>query len=848
MERLSVSGPISDTDFRRQMDMLANAYQELYASLPKREEDILSTKSFKRQSTVRGVKLRSEFRKLDDDMVSSRKRSRTVRTRMISQTSMIGMEVHPDSCFSVDSSSSLAVSMERALIIVFMIDFAYVPFAVAWDLAETPVSMAYLAFAIAFWSIDFIVSVLLRHPVTDVNNFSASKRPCLRPRHVFDLVLIFSDLVYLAFSLVYRPGSSKRSIITRMLPLYRLSRLSRAWSVLAYSKTLGMMSAGDSNGPFTALFLRMLLAFTALNHMLSCVWYMMGAGADSDTGVSWLIFPQFYESQGTLEGSGRGFQYLTSMQFALSLTTPSTSYVWPQNSVEKTTAVIVTLMGIFITALVTSQLSAKLVRLQTSKREQMDREDRLTRFFHENQVPHNLAQHVHSAIVEKATAATKLTAHNLPELGMLPTSIRSDLLWSLFSRILLRHTLFASWMPVFPEVVEELCFKVLCQKVFPRGEEIFKKLGSGEYFYVVQNGFLKYAIDDFELRAEIPVSRQNWVSMVALWCEWTYNGYLIATSSCELCALNAKSAVEVFCLCPEAMIDTLRFAQAYASLTSAEIPGVYPELDIPHERVLLAMSDFSKISISSSLLSSGERAKLPNNTCLLSDIDNGKCVVSLENDGSALRTVPVLVFEIRRLDQERTLYKIATSDSGAFSPCFLLPTCKAAPGKGDPLADTAAEFFRLRLPGLQGIPRIADTFETSSRWNSGRYGIPTLYVKTTLQIEMPQCGQVEADMVEVISESFCLWYRQLNSHFKKTDVFPGLDADNEVIIYAWLSHRDADWFKNINVEVVQRWLNTLDYGDCATEAALHLGPVTRRKSLEIKEMKGKYAAGDTISM
>lgn len=291
------------------------------------------------------------------------------------------------------SKDSLKMTMEYLLLLILLIDFTYMPIMVAWNAPDTGAFLVYLSFAIIVWTADIVVQ-LRRYPRSKNSTYRTSVAMMLafvtkyRAKLSFSVAMVLADVLLL----ILISNESAQGSAIRCLCLVRLLRLLRAWSVQAYSSSL------ESRWPFSSLCLRLLMIVVSILHIVSCLWYVLGAEIASDTGASWLALPQFSQADGALEDGGRHYQYLTSLEFAVSLMSPAGSNIRPQNSAEKIVAIMITLMDVFIVSLVTSQLSAKFVRVQASKREQLDREDRLNRFFIAQRVPWKLATQVRSAI------------------------------------------------------------------------------------------------------------------------------------------------------------------------------------------------------------------------------------------------------------------------------------------------------------------------------------------------------------------------------------------------------------------------------------------------------------------
>merc|ERR1719410_1542173 len=97
------------------------------------------------------------------------------------------------------------------------------------------------------------------------------------------------------------------------------------------------------------------------------------------------------------------FQYLTALHWAFTQMTPGSMSVVPQNSIERAWNILCLILGLFVSALLISQLSAKMVRVQTVNSIQLQQMDTLGRFLVEHDVPRSIAQRIRHQVFLKVS-------------------------------------------------------------------------------------------------------------------------------------------------------------------------------------------------------------------------------------------------------------------------------------------------------------------------------------------------------------------------------------------------------------------------------------------------------------
>lgn len=117
----------------------------------------------------------------------------------------------------------------------------------------------------------------------------------------------------------------------------------------------------------------MLLVIFWLTHVVGCAWYRIGRSHKlSDTGNTWL-------TSGLYSFAGDGYEYSTSLHWAITQITPGSMGVAPKNSTERLFNVCVLFFGLVLGGSLVATLSA----IMTQYRLHLEESSRTFRMLHQ---------------------------------------------------------------------------------------------------------------------------------------------------------------------------------------------------------------------------------------------------------------------------------------------------------------------------------------------------------------------------------------------------------------------------------------------------------------------------------
>lgn len=541
--------------------------------------------------------------------------------------------------------------------------------------------------------------------------------------------------------------------------------------------------------------------------------------------------------------------------------TPGSMSVVPQNSVERIWNVCCLVLGLFVSALLISQLSAKMVRLQTLHSDSLLQMDMLNRFFAEQDVPLSLATRIRREVKSRAKLKKRITMHELPSLQQLPLQVQQELGMSIFARTLLSHSVFYTWCLTDEILLQEFTSKALDLSSCSRNDDLFVPLQEAKCIYFLQRGVMRYrreiwsadvsldsaVISNKEHNAlalqqqlkheEIVLHPEDWASTIALWCHWNYVGRLNAEDSCDLISFAVDRMLCVLETHPHIMVRSQNYACAYSNLANTDDSehACRADLDIPAARVLMALAKADRLMFSETILCSfmerhldstidqffpARRHKLSHaaEISLMDELELGKCVVTLGADHQLLRTVVLCALRITDHVGKVLILVADSNQDGAMLPQMVIPATKL---KEKETAMAAVDrLVQDELPTLNGTLQFVEC-ESSETNMKSKHGVHTVYHKTLYHMQLlpsENSGRsVESTMLELVARDDTAARSMSPSRdfppggsprgiLQKLEAIPNQREDGRVQLYAWLRDHEFESLKSGDQDALKQWL------------------------------------------
>jgi len=664
---------------------------------------------------------------------------------------------------AMDPNSATRLVFECITVCVCLYDTIVVPYELAWQPDRQDAFTAVGVATVTFWwsemGLNFLTGYMDQGVL--VLDIKQTALKYLFTWFFLDFVINAVDSVILVLDITLSTTQGSGPAFLKYLRIGKLNRLARIMVIFNRNRlqqVVRSLSGESSNFTLLGLGMRLVAILFVLNHLICCAWYWIGS-LSADTGRSWLDMS--ITSGGVhYRAAGTRFQYMTALHWAVTQMTPGSMSVVPQNSLERAWNVLCLILGLFVSALLISQLSAKMVRVQTVNGTQLQQMETLSRFLVEHDVPRSLAQRIRRQVWERVSRKKMLTTEDLPSLADLPTSLRQELHGALFARSLLSHTVLYSWCVVQDGIAQDICFHVAEELPCAKNDEIFVPGQAAKKVYFLQRGTMTYQ-REVPLPSsssllmgthpgiafpDVPVAETDWISTVAIWCRWDYVGRLNTCETCNLVTFNMEKMVDVLKGYPVIRAISHSYACAYVQMATSSEHALQVDLDILPSRVLMAMPLEDRANFSIMLLESfqakdgrfsmmqyypARRQRLGPwaQKQLLEELEMGKCVVTVGRDHQLLRTVGLCVLDI--VDSSgRVLVQVGTTKKGETTTLDIaLPATKVRESESNKQA--AMRLIHTELPDMKGMLNFGEVLNEENETRSKNLEIRTMYMKTT---------------------------------------------------------------------------------------------------------------------
>lgn len=681
-----------------------------------------------------------------------------------------------------DLDSRPRLAFESLIILLLFYDSVLVPFTLAWK-PELNIEMRIFgAFACCCWWADLFLNFVTPYytDATIVTEPGKIAWRYLTRTFFFDMLINSMDSV--ATFMEFHAQGEKDNTSLRAFRLAKLSRLARVMVVFnKYRKRVQTPSRPSGLSSVVGLGLKLVAILFLLNHMMCCIWYWIGDNV-SDTSLSWLDME--VQADGLrYRSASKTFQYTTSLHWSFTQMTPGSMSVVPQNSYERLYNVLCLLIGLFVGAILISQLSAQMVRIQTNNHAFNSQMEDLNRFFLENSIHRHLSGYVVKIINDKAAVTKSISIKDLPFLASLPQQLRQELHCLVYGKSIITHTLFHAWSVSEASIPQEMAYTAADLQFFPVADDVFVPVqDASNCFYLRRGNFLHENLihqvegrqtkftdrcsmsapaffdkrlsgtgasgdESTDNKLAIPVG--SWVSMAALFCIWTYRGRLQAENSSEVVRYSVEKTIKIVKKHPLIFQYTKNYALAFCGiLVTKEAEGdPVIDLDLDTDSIYMHIGHEARTYFSCAVLSTfssrpcvfmekffaQRRLQISRESVekLEEEIINGTCFVSLGSDMLPRRTVQLVVLSLRRNDS--ILTRIATRKHGKLVKECVLPGSKFE--KGESPQHAAERVFAHELPSLEGSCIFKQSTVTCEKVWSKQFNLPSAYLKTEFDLE-----------------------------------------------------------------------------------------------------------------
>jgi len=392
----------------------------------------------------------------------------------------------------------------------------------------------------------------------------------LKTWFLIDLTVVGSDWVFsLSASSDGSSDSAESSVkLLRSLRLFRMVRLIR---ILRLRKTMESISdlVDSEYISIVVSILKMLALLLMVNHVIACFWFWIG---DLHGGGGWIDAHDLTHAEW-------GYQYATSLHWAITQFTPASMHVQPQTMSERLFAIGTVVFALVGFSYVVGSISGSLAQLRGMTENRARQFWELRRHLRKNHVSITL-----SARIQKYTEHVlesqedNVPAKDVKLLALLSEQLRSELECEICMPHFSVHPLFARLCIVSRVTIHRLANNAIYNKLLARTDTLFIPGEHATHMYIVVAGRLVYSRFDSknEEHKELVDKGEDWISEPVLWTStWVHLGLLTALTECDLMVLDPSQFGRIVNLNPDAnMIATTYVKNFIQWINSVERDGL----------------------------------------------------------------------------------------------------------------------------------------------------------------------------------------------------------------------------------------------------------------------------------
>mmetsp|Transcript_9435 Transcript_9435/g.22719 ORF Transcript_9435/g.22719 Transcript_9435/m.22719 type:complete len:692 (+) Transcript_9435:74-2149(+) len=438
---------------------------------------------------------------------------------------------------------------------------------------------------LCFWSMDMVMSNIVGFfdgPELVMQQYRITMR-YLRTWFLLDAIVVIPDW----FTRLAQDGSS--GVLANLGRILRSARAVRVIRLLRLLKLQKMMNKLydfiDSEYLFIVMdILRLLLFIVVLNHVIACLWYLLGYIGYEANDYNWLENTGYTK---VIEGSVV-WQYTTSLHWSLTQFTPAGMDVYARNVPERIMSVIVLGFAVIIFSSVLASVSSAMTALRNLQGDAKKQFWLLRRYLRRKQVTTTsrvrIIKFLEHVVLLQAKTVKSTDVKLLPKLS---EPLRELLQYETHKETVIEHPFFHYLGQCVHSLMVKLCAAAVTQVQFALQDCIFRAGDLGEHMYFISSGQARYAYTTSRDQYCKELNERDWISEAALWTHWSHHGlFVISAQPTVLVLLAAQGFGDVMRMSQSSYVLCRRFAFSFVAELNA-LEGRGEASDMPWDGDLL---------------------------------------------------------------------------------------------------------------------------------------------------------------------------------------------------------------------------------------------------------------------
>jgi hypothetical protein len=339
--------------------------------------------------------------------------------------------------------------------------------------------------------------------------------------------------------------------VARILRTLRMARLAKIKDLI-YSLQYRIDSEWMSIawGLFSNVFI-----LITLNHITACGWYFVGK-TYWGTDANWIKYFGYTKAMEITK-------YLCALHWSLTLFTPASMNVHPQNDAERTYAVFCLIMAMVIFASFVSSVTAGFTRLRNLEAHTAQQKFLLRKFLRESTISVELSSRILRYIeISQLNHKKKVSHDSVGLLRWLSGPLNVELRRELCSPHMIGHPLLLRYIHTSHVAVNEVCLSACSFLSCAKCDTLFGRFAVAKKMYFVMSGSMAYRrATALPCPKYTRVGKKSYFGEPGIWVNWVHHGSMKALTETECMAIDCVRFREV----TGAHRDVLMLACEYAS-------------------------------------------------------------------------------------------------------------------------------------------------------------------------------------------------------------------------------------------------------------------------------------------
>mmetsp|Transcript_60845 Transcript_60845/g.145009 ORF Transcript_60845/g.145009 Transcript_60845/m.145009 type:complete len:1186 (-) Transcript_60845:155-3712(-) len=446
--------------------------------------------------------------------------------------------IHPD--------SYLHICLDFMATLLVLYELLVTPFCVAWDIPSSGWLLVLFRCSAGYWFLDLLMGFITGYYTQGQPELSpaAIQRHYLRGWFCVDFALVLCDVANIIATLIGAEAGHALRLL-RLIRLCRVVSLAKVWSFIMRVEDVLPSQHAETVGIGLKLG-RIALAVLGANHLLACLWMLIGRTAIASNGARW-IDEVAWNKEGeimTYEETDVGYQYLATFHWALAQLTLGTAGVGAYNKCEQIFTVACLMFGLLMGTSLISMFSAEMVEAQFSTRQKDMITKQLRKFLQRENIDHFMSRKVRAMVAHRLKTTAPLAENEVQSLRLLPLQMQMELHFEIVGPSLLTHPLFAMWHSFSTTSVLRVCMDSVQLAYVRENDELFSAGDTAERVWYLKKGRGTYHQDPesapvvYTVTTKVPAGR--WLAEPTLWVPWVHVGTFKLTENSEVLRIQAK--------------------------------------------------------------------------------------------------------------------------------------------------------------------------------------------------------------------------------------------------------------------------------------------------------------------